>query len=185
MIILNPLEPWPGRLTLDAAAKAEVKVLTRVVDYGGLFHGTMKADHVFRDGDHRAYRPDGWVEAGLEKIEQMRPVIERHGLSMLQFASLWNLAHAPVESVAPTFIQEAGEDALPVEDLLRDFAALPGENPLSAEEVEQIAHVGDNTGCMVLKGASNRHEESLRPDEWPMRSELLELAGRHGLGEEW
>jgi aryl-alcohol dehydrogenase-like predicted oxidoreductase len=145
----------------------------------------MKADHVFRDGDHRAYRPDGWVEAGLEKIEQMRPVIERHGLSMLQFASLWNLAHAPVKSVAPTFIQEAGEDALPVEDLLRDFAALPGENPLSAEEVEQIAHVGDNTGCMVLKGASNRHEESLRPDEWPMRADLLELAGRHGLGEQW
>ena len=185
MIILNPLEPWPGRLTLDAAVKAEVKVLTRVVDYGGLFHGTMKAGHAFRDGDHRAYRPDGWVEAGLEKIEAMRPVIERHGLSMLQFASLWNLAHAPVESVAPTFIQEAGEDALPVEDLLRDFAAMPGENPLSVDEVEQIARAGDNTGCMILKGASKRHEESLRPDEWPMRSELLELAGRHGLGEEW
>ena len=44
---------------------------------------------------------------------------------------------------------------------------------------------GDNTGCMKLKGASLRHEASERPDEWPMRPELLELAGRHGLGTEW
>ena len=37
MIILNPLEPWPGELCLGAAAAADVKVITRVVDYGGLF----------------------------------------------------------------------------------------------------------------------------------------------------
>src|SRR5256885_5207438 len=36
MIILNPLEPWPGELCLDAARPADVKVITRVVDYGGL-----------------------------------------------------------------------------------------------------------------------------------------------------
>ena len=35
MVILNPLEPWPGELCLDAAARHGVKVLTRVVDYGG------------------------------------------------------------------------------------------------------------------------------------------------------
>ncbi|HEV2062381.1 MAG TPA: aldo/keto reductase, partial [Solirubrobacteraceae bacterium] len=38
MLILNPLEPWPGELALDAAARHDVKVITRVVDYGGLFH---------------------------------------------------------------------------------------------------------------------------------------------------
>src|SRR3954452_218615 len=38
MIILNPLEPWPGELVLGAAARLEVSVITRVVDYGGLFH---------------------------------------------------------------------------------------------------------------------------------------------------
>ena len=37
MIILNPLEPWPGEYVLDAAAQADVKLITRVVDYGGLF----------------------------------------------------------------------------------------------------------------------------------------------------
>lgn len=185
MLILNPLEPWPGRLCLDAAEKADIKVLTRVVDYGGIFHGTMTPGHHFKDGDHRTYRPDGWVEAGLDKVAKMQPIIDKYGLTMLQFASLWNLAHKPVESVVPTFIQEAGENAAPVEDLLKEFADMREDVPFTPEEVEQIAQIGDNTGCMPLKGASKRHEVSERPDEWPMRPDLLELAGRHGLGEEW
>jgi uncharacterized protein YllA (UPF0747 family) len=32
MLILNPFEPWPGELTLDAAARHGVKVITRVVE---------------------------------------------------------------------------------------------------------------------------------------------------------
>ena len=38
MVILNPLEPWPGELVLPAAERHGVKLITRVVDYGGLFH---------------------------------------------------------------------------------------------------------------------------------------------------
>ena len=41
MVILNPLEPWPGELVLEAAARHEVKLITRVVDYGGLFWGDL------------------------------------------------------------------------------------------------------------------------------------------------
>src|ERR671933_2084254 len=37
MIILNPLEPWPGELCLGAARAAGVRTICRVVDYGGLF----------------------------------------------------------------------------------------------------------------------------------------------------
>jgi hypothetical protein len=38
---------------------------------------------------------------------------------------------------------------------------------------------------MKLKGASQRHQTSERPDEWPMRSDLLDLAVRHNLGTNW
>jgi hypothetical protein len=38
---------------------------------------------------------------------------------------------------------------------------------------------------MSLKGASKRHTASERPDEWPMRGDLLEIADRYGLGREW
>src|SRR3954469_2852810 len=79
MIILNPLEPWPGELVLDAAARHGVELITRVVDYGGLFHGDLKPGHAFPRWDHRSFRPEGWVEAGHEKLDQMRPIAERHG----------------------------------------------------------------------------------------------------------
>lgn len=184
MLILNPLEPWPVGLVLPACEKHGVDVLTRVVDFGGLFFGDMQAGHEFKPGDHRAYRPDGWVEHGLEKIERMKPIAERHGLSMVQFAAIWNLSQSPVKSVVPTFIQEADEKAKCIEERIREFAVLP-ETRLSAEEVEEVKAIGDNTGCMMLKGASKRHFVSERPDEWPMREELLELAVRYELGSEW
>ena len=67
---------------------------------------------------------------------------------------------------------------------LFEFGAMP-DIRFTEEEVAKIRPIGDNTGCMALKGASKRHEISERPDEWPMRGELLELAGRYGLGGEW
>jgi hypothetical protein len=87
-----------------------------------------------------------------------------------------------VASLVPTFIQEAGENARPIEDKIRDFAGMPaGGVPFTAEEVEEIRSIGDNTGCMVLKGASRRHETSERPDEWAMRPELEAIGAKWGL----
>ena len=57
----------------------------------------------------------------------MRPIAERHGLTPLQLACRWNLAHAPVHCVAPTLIQEAGPDAKPIEAKRAELAALPAE----------------------------------------------------------
>src|SRR4051794_12493103 len=66
MIILNPLEPWPGELVLEAAARHDVSLITRVVDYGGLFHGDLASGGAptLGERDHRAFRPAGWIEAG-------------------------------------------------------------------------------------------------------------------------
>lgn len=183
MIILNPLEPWPGQHVLPAAVKHKVDILARVVDYGGLFHDDVKPGHKFKDGDHRSFRPAGWVEHGCEKIERIRPIADRHGLTMLQLACQWNLAQAPVKSVVPTLIQEAHDEAKPIEQKLDELAALPEENRLSAAEVDEIRKIGDNTGCMDLKGASRRHEgQQPRADEWPMREDLLAVASRWSLG---
>ena len=186
MIILNPLEPWPGQHVLDSAVANKVDILTRVVDYGGLFHGDMKPGHEFRPGDHRAYRPEGWVERGNDAMQPMSEIAGKHGLSMIQFASLWNLSQNPVKCVVPTVIQEAGENAIPIENKIRDYAATPADFKLSSGEVEAIRKMGDNTGCMMLKGASQRHDGPCeRPDEWPMREELLTLAGQYGLTSKW
>jgi aryl-alcohol dehydrogenase-like predicted oxidoreductase len=178
MVILNPLEPWPGELVLPAAARHDVKLITRVVDYGGLFHDDVLPGHEFPRFDHRSFRPAGWVDAGHEKLERLRPIADRHGLTMLQLACEWNLAHGPVESVVPTLIQEAGDDAKAVEDKRAELAALADPNPLSEEEVAAIRAIGDNANCMALKGGSPEHEGDVLPDRWPLDDHLVEVATR-------
>ena len=179
MIILNPLEPWPGELVLPAAERHDVKLITRVVDYGGLFHDDVLPGHEFPRFDHRSFRPAGWVEAGREKLERLRPVADRHGLTMLQLACEWNLAHAPVECVVPTLIQEGGSDAKPVEAKRAELAAISEPRAeLSQTELAEIRAIGDNTNCMALKGASPEHEGEPLPDRWQLDDELASLADR-------
>jgi aryl-alcohol dehydrogenase-like predicted oxidoreductase len=181
MIILNPLEPWPGELCLDAAARHKVKVLTRVVDYGGLFWDDLRPGAELAEYDHRKFRPQGWIEAGLEKLERLRPIAERTGLTMMQLACQWNLGHPAVESVAPTLIQEIGPEARPIEDKRAELAALPAEQRLSADEIAEIRAIGDNTGCMALKGANPQHEGEERPDRWALTDELAAVGDRWGI----
>jgi aryl-alcohol dehydrogenase-like predicted oxidoreductase len=178
MVILNPLEPWPGELALPAAARHGVRVITRVVDYGGLFGGDLRGADMLGPRDHRAFRPAGWVEAGLERIERMRPIAERHGLTLLQLACQWNLAHAPVTCVAPTLLQEAGPHARPVEDKRAELAALPAEVLLSDAEVAELRAIGDNANCMALKGGVPDHEGPPLPDRWALDATLEQLAER-------
>jgi aryl-alcohol dehydrogenase-like predicted oxidoreductase len=181
MIILNPFEPWPGELCLDAAERHGVKVITRVVDYGGLFWGDLRPGMELAGGDHRAFRPEGWIEAGLERLEQVMPYAERTRLTPIQLACQWNLAHPAVECVVPTLIQEIGSDARPIEDKRAELAALPADPRLSAEVVAAIRAIGDNTGCMALKGASPEHEGDERPDRWPLSDELAAIGARWGI----
>jgi aryl-alcohol dehydrogenase-like predicted oxidoreductase len=213
MIILGPLEPWPGELVLDAAQSHDVSLITRVVDYGGMFHDDVLPGHEFAPYDHRRFRPDGWVQAGREKLERMRPYAERHGLSMLQLACQWNLAQPAVRCVAPTLIQESGASGTngaggtnagaangaggatgtggkSIEAKRAELAALStgssskvassseASPPLSAAEVQELRAIGDNTGCMALKGASIQHEGAPLADRWPLSPELEGVAER-------
>ena len=189
MIILSPLEPWPGELVLEAAVAQGVSLITRVVDYGGIFHDDVLPGHVFAEYDHRKFRPAGWVQAGRGKLERMRPFAERHGLTMLQLACAWNLARPGVRCVAPTLIQESGSNQpaglcapKPIEDKRAELAALAdADTALGALEIRAIRAIGENAGCMSLKGASLEHEGPPRADRWGVNGELLALAERWGI----
>ncbi len=184
MLILSPMEPWPTNILLPVAEKHGIDVLTRVVDHGGVFHDDLKPGHEFKPGDHRSYRPDGWIERGNAKMELMRPMAEKYGLSMMQFAAIWNLSLPAVKSTVPTFLQEHHETATSIEDKITDFAKLP-DIELTVQEVAEISAIGDNTGCMKLKGAAQRHSTHERPDEWPMRDDLEEIRERYELDAAW
>jgi aryl-alcohol dehydrogenase-like predicted oxidoreductase len=180
MLILGPLEPWPGELPLAAAERNGVKIVTRVVDYGGLFWDDVLPGHEFARGDHRGFRPDGWVEAGREKLDRLRPIAERHSLTPLQLACAWNLAHPAVQCVVPTLIEEPG-GAKPIERKREELAGVPATSPLSAEEVDEIRAIGDNTGSMLLKGATPDHEGEEAPDRWSLGPSHVEVAERWGI----
>ncbi len=180
MIILNPLEPWPGTMVLPSAEKYDVKIITRVVDYGGLFHDDVKPGHTFAQQDHRSFRPAGWVEAGNQKIEHMRAIAAKYGLTMLQLACAWNLSQPAVRSVIPTLIQEIGANAKPIEAKVDELASLPNVR-LSPKDSKIIFDLGNNKGCMSLKGASAEHQGEPQPDRWPLRAELEEVGRRWGI----
>jgi aryl-alcohol dehydrogenase-like predicted oxidoreductase len=184
MIILNPLEPWPGELVLGAAARHDVKVITRVVDYGGLFWDDLRPGMELAKGDHRGFRPKGWIEAGLEKLDQLRPFAERAGLTPMGLACQWNLAHPAVECVAPTLIQEVGPEARTIESERAELAAIPEQQLLAADDVKAIRAIGDNTGRMALKGANPGFEGDEQPDRWPLSQDLVEVGGRWGIDPE-
>lgn len=180
MIILGPMEPWPGGYVLPAAQKHGVKLIARVVDYGGLFHDDVKPGHEFGHGDHRTFRPAGWVEAGNAKLEQMRPIAEKYGITMLQLACLWTLSQAAVHSVIPTHIQEVAANSKAIETKITELAKLP-EIKLTADECETIRRIGDNKGCMNLKGGHPTFTGEAQPDQWPLTPELEAVAERWGV----
>ncbi len=157
--------------------KHDVSLNTRVVDYGGLFHDDVRPGHQFGQQDHRAFRPAGWVEAGVAKLDRLRDIARKHNLTMLQLACLWNLSQPGVKSVIPTIIQESGAGARPMESKIDELAALP-DLKLSDDECGLIAKVGANQGCLDLKGANRAHIGEPQPDRWGLLRDHEQAAKR-------
>ena len=87
----------------------------------------------------------------------MRPIAERHELTMLQLAAHGTSrtnrgvrgAHAD---------PGAGAGARPIEDKRAELARTAARSRLTPTEVAEMREIGDNTGCMALKGGAPDHE---------------------------
>ena len=185
MVILNPLEPWPGELCLAAAERHGIRVITRVVDYGGLFWDDVLPGHEFATGDHRRFRPDGWIEAGRERLDADAP--DRRAPRPDS-----DPARLPVEPLAPGG-RLRGADPDPGggsggacdRGQARRARRASGTGPPRATPTSpRSARIGDNSGCMALKGASPDHDGEARPDRWPLTDELTDVARRWGIDPE-
>ncbi|MBA2644277.1 MAG: hypothetical protein H0U80_02405, partial [Solirubrobacterales bacterium] len=80
--------------------------------------------------------------------------------------------------VAPTLIQEPGDDAKAVEAKREELAGVPAGRVLSADEVRAIREIGDNRGSMALKGAAPQHDGPEQPDRWEVSERLAAVAAR-------
>jgi len=62
--------------------------------------------------------------------------------------------------------------------LAAELATLPSELQLTDEDVATIRALGDNTGSMLLKGASPQHAGDEQPDRWTLDERLAVVARR-------
>ena len=109
--------PQPARAVAGRARAStpprppDVKVITRVVDYGGLFFDDVLPGQEMAPHDHRGFRPAGWIEAGRERARRDAPDRRARRPDA-------DPARLPVEPrprrrsrcVVPTLIQEAGPE---------------------------------------------------------------------------
>ena len=177
MLILNPLEPWPGELALDAAAASD--------DPGDRPRRRLRRHLLGRRRGRPRVSPNSTTGAFAPTAGSSRVASGSSGCCRSPSATRsprssspaqWDLAHDAVACVAPTLIQERGDGARPIEEKRAELAALP-EQRLTDEDVDEIRAIGDNSGSMALKGASPDNDGSERADSWPLSADLVE-AGR-------
>ena len=168
-------DPQPARAVAGRARARRppsahgVKLITRVVDYGGLFHDDVLPGHAFAERDHRTFRPAGWVEAGPRAHRAHAP--DRRAPRPDDAP-----ARLPVEPrpragrcVVPTLIQEAGAGARPVEDKRAELAALPAEPCLTAPtRSPRSARSATTPAAWRSRAPSPDHEGEPLPDRWPL-----------------
>ncbi len=184
MLILGPLEPWPSRLVLPACIEHDIKVLSRVTDYGGIFWGDLGVDTPLADYDHRRFRPDGWIERGRGIVDRIAAIGRARGLTPMQVAAHWTLSQPAVHCVVPTMIQELPGGELPptpIADKRRQLDELTVERRLTNQELLQITGWGDNAGSMALKGASSVYSGPPTADQWEIGVPQLQAARRWGI----
>ena len=127
--VYNILEQTPGNELIENGSKNGVGILVRVPDASGILTGKVNADTKIDEKDHRSVRKGEWIKSSLEKVERLRPIANRNGLSITELAIKFILSKNGVSSVFPTVISE--------EEIER-FSAMSDGNYLSSSDMEEI-----------------------------------------------
>lgn len=128
--VYNILEQTPGNELIDTASTKGVGILVRVPDASGILTGKVTADTKIDEKDHRSVRRGEWIKSALDKVEQLRPIAERNGLSITELAIKFILSKKPVSSVLPTVVSM---------EEIEQFAAMSDGAYLSDADMIEIA----------------------------------------------
>jgi aryl-alcohol dehydrogenase-like predicted oxidoreductase len=127
--VYNILEQTPGNELIRNAERKNVGVLVRVPDASGILTGKVNADTKIDQKDHRSVRKGEWIKSALDKVEQLRPIADRNGLSITELAIKFILSKNAVSSVLPTVIS--------VEEI-EQFASMSDGRYLSTTDMAEI-----------------------------------------------
>lgn len=143
--VYNILEQTPGNALIDGAADAGAGVLVRVPDASGILTGKVGAGTKIDEKDHRSVRKGEWIRSALAKVEQLRPVADRCGLSIAELAVKFALSRPGVSSVIPTVVGEDEIDA---------FSAMSDGSYVPRAEMEEVARLYAEWPPYELKGTA-------------------------------
>lgn len=103
--------------------------LVRVTHSSGMLEGKYTMETTFDENDHRSHRPRAWLVEGVQKVERLKPLCERRGVTISQLALLWLYAHPSILSALPNVYDEAQLD---------EFVSASEHAPLTDAEMEEI-----------------------------------------------
>lgn len=130
--VFNLYEQDPGREFCEIAERrGRGAVIARVPTNSGILDEEFKSvDHTFPEHDHRKFRDRNWLVYGLQKNQIIRPMAERHGCSVKQFATRWLASHDTLCSLEPNILSEAD---------LTEFVEACDGSPIDAETLSELS----------------------------------------------
>ncbi len=143
--VYNILEQTPGNELIEKAEKQNVGILVRVPDASGILTGKVKAETVIPSNDHRKDRKAEWRKSALEKVEQFRPIAERNGLNITEFAIKFILSKKSIASVLPTVVNE---------EEIEMFAAISDGKYINSSDMKEIDELYNTWPEYELKATS-------------------------------
>jgi aryl-alcohol dehydrogenase-like predicted oxidoreductase len=142
--VYNILEQNPGNELIENAEKKNIGILVRVPDASGILTGKVNADTKIDEKDHRSVRKGEWIKESLNKVEQLRPIAKRNGLSTTEFAIKFILSKNAVSSVLPTVIST---------DEIESFAAMSDGKYLNSQDMREITEMFNQWPPYELKAS--------------------------------
>jgi len=127
--VYNILEQTPGNELIENAVKKDVGILVRVPDASGILTGKVTPETKISEKDHRKERTIEWRKSAMQKVEQLRPIAERNGLNITEFAIKFILSKKAVSSVLPTVINT---------DEIEMFAAMSDGKYIPDSDMKEI-----------------------------------------------
>ncbi len=127
--VYNILEQTPGNELFENAVKNDVGILIRVPDASGILTGKVNEKTKIDENDHRSARTSEWIREALNKVEQLRPIAERNGLSITELAIKFILSKQGIASVFPTVVSE---------EEIEQFASMSDGNYINSSDMKEI-----------------------------------------------
>jgi len=104
--VYNILEQTPGNELMRKASEKDVGILVRVPEASGILTGKVNAETKIDEKDHRSVRKGEWIKASLAKVEILKPIAERNGLTITELAMKFIMSKKGFASVFPTVVSE-------------------------------------------------------------------------------